>query len=351
MTDEPPPAEEPLLPAEYDEADLRDAVGIGPSHSSHSSHSTPSASEAVPLEVGPRGTADLADVSRRLKPLHAEAEVEAHANADRERDSAGAGDDDDDDVGEPKSRKTMVVAATTLVAGISIATLLFLGHANSQRYVIACESDQVIAEVGRSFPPWGTHSLGGAEWKPIKIPPEAECKERETEDDSELARWYLGMLVDRASSLLTAREVTKVDEAAALLEQALLLARAPERRDERKEIERLRGDVGYWRASARLRDAATALSDAANQFDAAAAQRPRHASDASARATYVRKLADELRAGSAGASVPSIPSAEHPTAPVGVALPVEPARGSGAEPAAPMSAPIDAGLPTGGVLL
>lgn len=138
-----------------------------------------------------------------------------------------------------------------------------------------------------------------------------------------------------------------------MLDQALLHARSPDRREQRRDVERLLGDVGYWRASAKLRDASTALTDAAKQFDAAAAQRPRHVSDASAWATYVRKLVEELRAGPNGAltAFPPTPTpipAREP-APAGVALPVEPpAAGSASEPP---PAPPDAGLPTGGVLL
>ena len=265
--------------------------------------------------------------------------------------------EDDDGVGPQKrSRKLVVVSAFSVVIGLGIAALVFLGSANKGRFVIACEPQEVVAGQGRGFPPWGTRSLDDdAKWKPIKIPPEAECRERETEDEDELSRWYLEMLVERASAMLTAKEVTKIDEAAAMLEQALLHARAPERRDQRKDIERLLGDVGYWRASAKLREAATSLTDAAKQFDAAAAQRPRHVSDASAWATHVRKLVDELRAGPAGVAqtaFPPTPPPERPIAPPGVALPIEPGRGSaGSDASAPPAAPPDAGIPSGGVLL
>ncbi|HEU4730167.1 MAG TPA: hypothetical protein VFT22_19855, partial [Kofleriaceae bacterium] len=185
-------------------------------------------------------------------------------------------------------------------------------------------------------------------------------------------------ILDQATGLLTAREVTRLDEAEALLKQGLLLTRpaasepasmAAERTEHHKEIERLLGDVTYWRASARLRDAASALGDAAKQFEAAAAQHPRHVSDAPAWAAYARKLADQLHVGpagpspspiapapagatgvapSAGPTAPAAPDTTRPEAPPGVALPVEPERGSPQVPAAP---PPDAGVPTGGVLL
>jgi hypothetical protein len=299
----------PALPTTYSDAELRDAVGVsGPVH--------------APAAAAP---------PRQARSRHW-----------RDRDDDGA---------TPRGGRTLMVAALAITIGIIAGTFALLGRANSERYAIKCESDKIVAEQGRAFPPWGSRPLSGTEWKPIAIAPDAECKPRDTDDLDELAKWYLDLLVDQANSQLTAREVTKIDLVAEQLNQALLLARAPERRDQRKDIERLLGDVEYWRASAKLRDAAAALAEAAKLFDSAAAQRPRHASDAAARASDARKLVDELHAGPAGTSkttFPPLPQPEHPAAPVGAALPIEPERGSDAPP--PLAAP-DAGVPTGGVLL
>ena len=270
--------------------------------------------------------------------------------------------DDDEPKAVKSRRKTIVVSAIVMAVGIAIAALIFLGRANASRFVLVCNADHVSAEQGRAFPPWGTHPIAGTEWRAIALPPNAECKPKETEDETELARWYLEILVDRASTALTARDLLEsipkagssgspLDTIAAQLDQALLLARAPERRDQRKDIERLQGDVEYWRAAARARDAAAALTEAAKQFDAAAALRPRHVDDASAWATFARRLADEIHGGPSGTpALPAAPTAEsHPMAPPGVALPVEPPP-EGSDAAA-TAAPPDAGVPTGGVLL
>ncbi|MGN6108002.1 MAG: hypothetical protein ACTHU0_23035, partial [Kofleriaceae bacterium] len=290
------PADEPLLPATYHPNDLRVAVGAA----------------AMPEHIAPP----------RFAPRP------RHDDDDGDDDEA-----DDDDLGprRPRNRKLILVGAATAVAGLGIAALVVLGRINRERFVFACEPERVVAEQGRSFPPWGTHALEGAPWKPIAIPPNAECKEQELDSLAELSARYHDMLVARASALLTEREVTKVDAASAMLDQALLHARSPERRAQRQEIERLLGDVGYWRASAKLRDAAAALAEAANQFDAAALQRPRHVTDAAAWAAYARKLADELRAGPSGAAVTTFPPAppERPRAPEGVALPVDLGPGPG----------------------
>jgi hypothetical protein len=251
-----------------------------------------------------------------------------------------------------------LLAALVGLVGLGIGALVWLGSINKERLLIVCEPQQVIAKQGRSFPPWGERNMDDdGMWKPIKIPPDAECTPRETVDLQELSRWYLEVLVDRASVALTAKEgathdAKAIDEAFALLEQALLHTRATDRREQRREIERLLGDVGYWRATTQLRNAANALTDAAKQFDAAAAQRPRHVSDANAWATHVRKLVEQLVAGPNGAAAlfPPEPNPDRPPAPPGVALPVEPPKagsGSAAEPAPP----VDAGIPTGGVLL
>ena len=264
-----------------------------------------------------------------------------------------------------------MIATASILVGLTVATLVFLGRANAQRYLIVCTSTRVTAEQGRGFPPWGSHPLNAPEWKPITLPSVAECKPRETEELDELGKWYLDMLVERATAILTARNLldgtqappaavagqpaaNPLDIAAEELDQALLLARNPDRRDQRKDVERLLGDVEYWRASARLRDASNILLEAAKQFETAAAQRPRHVSDAAAWATFLRKLTDELHGGPSGIPTVAAPVgvAQQPgvTAPVGVALPVEPAGSDSGSAAAPPPAP-DAGVPSGGVLL
>jgi hypothetical protein len=277
-------------------------------------------------------------------------------------------DDDDEPVSRKRRRRTIMVAAATTLVGLAIAALIFLGRANASRYLLVCTAEHAAAEQGRAFPPWGSHALAGPEWETIALPPNAACKERETEEPAELARWYYDILVERASTTLTSRELldampkagaavtsatptNPLNAVSAQLEQALLLARVFDGADQRKEVERLQGDVEYWRATLRLRDASQAMADAAKQFDTASSHHPRHVDDAAAWGLFVRKLSDELHTGPGGAPV-TIPNAAEPHAPAppGTALPVEaPAAGSDVTPTPP--APPDAGLPGGGVLL
>jgi hypothetical protein len=312
-----PPADEPLLPRTYDENDLRAAVGVAP----------------------------LADATK---------------GSQRKTEAL----DDDELPRRPRNRKLIAVAVIAGASTLAIATLALLGTLNRDRFVLVCEAERAVPHQGRGFPPWGTRPLEGGAWKPLKITPETRCQPHESDDPLSLERRYLAMVLEQANGLLAVREVTRLDEADALLEQALLLTRPPaqepqnlaaERGEHRKEVERLRGDVAYWRAIARVRDATAALSEAAKQFESAAAQQPRHVADAPTWASYARKLIEELRAGPtrAAAATPdaqALPVPERTEAPAGVALPVEPAAGSASE-SPPAVAPPDAGVPSGGVLL
>lgn len=323
----------PDTPDKYDEDELRAAVGAAPLSTSGKQRATSN-----------------------------------HAEGDAEDDAA--------EVPQRRNPRTVLFAALGITAGLGIAALVVVGYLNSDRYILTCEAERAVPERGRGLPPWGTRALSGEPWRPLKIAPETRCQPQETDDPLVLERAFLAMVLDQATALLTARAVDRVDDAEALLQQGLLLTRPPEhepeplarqRTEHHQEIERLLGDVAYWRATARLREAAAALGDAAAKFDAAVAQHPRHVSDAGAWAAYARKLAQELHAGPAGApfaassavppGTPSAPSPPGPAgaserlaAPAGVALPVEP-DGASATPPAQAVPPPDAGAPTGGVLL
>lgn len=269
-------------------------------------------------------------------------------------------DVEDDEEPAKKKRKWPIAVALSGVLGATIATFVLLGSANEEHYYLRCSAKHITAEQGRSFPPWGSERLGGAAWKPIAIPPSAECTPRETDDPVALEAWYLEALVEQATAKLAGSSPGDIDVAEAELQQAMLLTRSPERRDQRKELERLLGDVTYWRAAAKVKAAAASLEEAAKRFDEAAGKRPRHASDAGAWATLARDTAAVLGAGPGGKGAPQVPPSGVPLgvgvrepAPPGVALPVEvpfvgtPDAGVPEEqPDAPRST-----LPSGGVLL
>lgn len=322
---EPPPeppvvVDEPLLPATTSDAELRSAALAMPDTDK--------------------------DKAKERERDEREAKRRALREKDKKRASGHEEEDDDEHDKKPRSRRLIVLWVAAAAIALLVGIFIFLGSLNTDRYALVCEPEQVLAKQGRSFPPWGLKSIGGEEWKPIAIPANAECKARETEDLAELAGWYLDMLVDQASTALTSRDTTRVEIAAQQLDQALLLARSPDKRDQRKEIERLLGDVEYWRASAKLKDAQQALIDASKQFDEAATKRPRHVTDASAWGAFVKKVADELKAGPAGQPVlTNMGVGAQPIGdgraqvPTGTALPVEPPppidKGSAAPPTQP----------------
>ncbi len=352
-----PPTAEPVLeppleplgaaePVTSSTDDLREAVGV----SRLDEKAARKAEKEAAKEAGK-------ELIRQQKEAKDKAKAEARAARRRElgEDDAPADGEDDAD-GEPKKRgRTGLVIAGALVVGGLIATFVLLGQSNAERYLFTCGEKRIVAQRGRSFPPWGASSLGGAEWKAIPIAPGVECESRETDDPDELTGWFLDALVEQAQAKLTAREVAEVDEAQRELDQALLLARDPDRRDQRHEIERLLGDVEYWRGSARVKEAAETLEEAAKRYDQAADKRPRHASDAAAWAEFVRRTAADLLLGPAGVPPRTVaqpggsdgPKSDLPT---GVALPVEEPEPVTMPDAAP-EPPIDAGLPQGGVLL
>jgi len=307
---EPEPVAIAAAPAVDAEADLRDAVGL------------------PPPRVPPPAPAPTSDYA-----------------TDRDLDL-------DYEPGAPRRRQRIwAVVALLALVGLAAAALAIAGRIHAGRYRLACRADAIVAERGRSFPPWGMAALTGPDWAPIPIPPQAECQSRDTDEPAVLEEWFLVALTSQATAKLTAPGPGDVDAAEALLAQALLHTRAPERRDRRTEIERLQGDVAYWRAVGRVKQAAEALDAAAKGFDDAAARKPRHAIDPEAWAAYARRMRDQLNAGPGGvaptAEAPATPPSHEP-APPGVALPLDQPETA---PSTTAPAPPDASVPGGGVLL
>ena len=267
----------------------------------------------------------------------------------------------------PRTRRIAIGAA---VIAVLIGVLVALGWLNGRDYYLVCGAHDITAERGRGFPPWGSRRIDGAAWKPVALPDTAECQSRTTRDRDELELWYLGALEARAKNTLNRREPPltpeEVDGAEAQVRQALLLARKPERSDQRKELERLLGDVAYWRGAAQLRQAIDLLRQAGDTFESAAKSLPRYQSDSAAWGDYAHEVAGELVkgppslrperpeatdqpqfSGTGPGSQVEVPEAGPPRshrvdAAPGMMLPLP----SDAAPPPP-----DAGLPTGGVLL
>ncbi len=322
----------PPAPSTATTADLQSAVGVTPRSPSPAPRSP---SPAFPSSASP-SPASPSPSPRRPVP-----------DPDLDSDDADAA---------RKPRRWPLVVALTGVLTLTVAAFILLGNANEQRYYLRCSAKSITAEQGRSFPPWGTERLTGAAWRPISIPPNAECTPQSTSKLPTLEGWYLEALVDQATSKLSGSSPGDIDAAQTELEQAMLLTRSPDRRDQRKDLERLLGDVTYWRAAAKVKSAAASLEDAAKRFDEAASKRPRHASDASAWAEFTRLTAKRLGAGPAGDGSPmmppsGVPLSSRPSAPLGTALPVEMPSASTSDAGVPLPDAAVRNIPAGGVLM
>jgi hypothetical protein len=327
------------------------------------SASTTPASAIITSETASTASGSvIIDDDTLLATTGSDAELRAAAGVDVAKLSATAprkldDHDDHDDHHTPPHRRSRAVfaAGVFLIGSLAIGALVLLGHVNAGRYEVACAPDEIRAEHGRAFPPWGAREMQGAEWKAIAIPADAECTAQDFDSEDALGTAFVALIVERADKALLARDPLQAEVASALLQQALLLARAPSERDQRKVIERMLGDVDYWRATGKLAAARQQLVEAAKQFETASAQVPRHVTDAAAWSAFVHHVVDDLQAGPGSAVAPHVgsaatvvaPPSEHPAVPVGVALPIEPPP-SGT--ALPMPA-LDAGVPAGGVLM
>lgn len=310
-----------------------------------------------------------AEADRWREELHSA--VEGTAPKPERKRSAGVSREH---LAPPKPTRRLSPRATKIAIGggigvVLIGILIALGWFNARDYYLVCATDEIRAERGRGFPPWGTTTMSGDAWKAIDIPDNTECIEYRTDDVAELEGYFLEALLGQANARLASAEPENIDVAEEQLKQAFLLTRTPERRDERKEVERLVGDVEYWRAAAQVKAAVSELRKAGEQFEGAAKRLPRHQTDSTAWADYTRHMSEELLRGPPSLR-PEDSTASQPgdTPPFKGTGPDSPVRmldaGVPAEPpvdaqpgtmlppvtdAAP--APPDAGLPRGGVLL
>lgn len=343
-------AEPPAMPADpaTAAADLRAAVrGESLAPPPAASASSVAAPGSVTGAGSVTGSAPAARAKPAAGPTRPAKPTKVPPSDDRE-------DDDEREETTKRPKRWPLLLGGLAAVATAITALVLAGRANHRRLYLDCGATHITALRGRSFPPWGRARLGGAAYRPIAIPAATECTRRATRDPIELEGWFLDALIEQATVAL-ASPTGDVDRAEQQLQQALLLARSPDRRDQRKDIDRLLADVTYARGAARVRDAIATLRDAAARFDDAANRRPRHAADAASWAGFARAMADRLGGGPRTESPGTLFTApdrdrDRPPAPPGVALPVEPPADAGGLPAPDVDAGVP-GLPSGGVLM
>ena len=224
---------------------------------------------------------------------------------------------------------------------------------NRNRYLLFCSAHKVSLRKGRTLPlPFGEVTIGGPEFRPIEIPPEADCHTRVYFSEEEAERAFLHKLLEQVRTALDNPGTANLTRARQQVEQALLLTRKHRRR--RKETQRMlaellyrEGRSGLARVENELRKA-LALFQRVQKLDA---ERWEDLDD------WITHLEDLLRtvSPSPGGSVPRavtpLPStgARRPLVPPsakGLPLPLSP-------PASAPSTSPDAGLPStgGGILM
>lgn len=308
--EEPAPAEAAAAAAEPAE-ELPEQAAELPEQAAERPEQAADGAEAEPAAASESAAATTAETAER-------------AAAARRRAVWGIGDSDPDPedkprrpaprrdprtavLGEPGERRADGFGQSVLIAGgigaglLLIALFIVLGYFNSKGFYFVCEANRISAERGR-WVPWGHAPMDGQKWKPIAKPPATRCADAEFETEAELERAFATALMKQANGALAGatRERLSADALKAVdeqLTQALLLLAGSKQADQRKEIERLQGDVEYWRASAEVREAIARLGKAADKFDQAAARGPRHSADADTWATFARETTEELKKG------------------------------------------------------
>jgi hypothetical protein len=284
--------------------------------------------------------------------------------------------------GARRGRKALLVAALVVIAA-AVIVLVVLGQKNRRGYHLVCGGDAITAEQGRSFPPWGQSALRGDAWRSIPVAPSTPCTSQTFASRQALAQRFEEMLVARAEAWVIGRadgvERERLAEVQARIDQArLLLVELSDpavAEGATVTLERLQGDIDYWRARDEVDAAMAALEKAAAQLDQAVTREPRHnAEDAAAWRRLLGRIRQELASGPharpgavpgampgsaaqpgatpgpdrATASPPAgdaaMPGA--PDADAGAATPASP--GAPVAPDAPRQPAPDAGVPRGG---
>jgi hypothetical protein len=256
------------------------------------------------------------------------------------------------------SRRGWLMAIAAALATVAIGTGAVLAWLNSRHFYLECGDDEIRASRGRSWP-WGRTTMEGARWKPVPVAGRIECQSARFASEAALEAAFLEAVHARADALLARDELgdaAQIETAANLIEQGLVLSRSPEHRDARKELERLRGDVEYWRATSEVQSALAAIEAARARFADAAGHAPRHVRDADRWAGFLEQLLKRGRSGpGAFAAERARPEAASDLAPAGGDGETAPRATApdelpdpDAEPAKP-AAP--APIPRGGVLL
>jgi hypothetical protein len=115
---------------------------------------------------------------------------------------------------------------------------------NRNRYLMVCSAHKVSLKKGRTLPlPFGEETIGGAEFKPVTIPSEADCRTRIYHSQEEAELGFLDFVLEQVRTALDNPGTADLGKARQQVEQALLLTRRHRKR--RKEAQRMFAELAY----------------------------------------------------------------------------------------------------------
>ncbi len=133
-----------------------------------------------------------------------------------------------------------VLVLCSLISGL----LLALDLRNRDRYLMVCKGSAMELHRGRRFPwPLGHEVVGGAAFRPVVLPVQADCRGREFASEVEATRGFLDFLLTRVRADLEQEQGADLKRARRHTLQALMLSRG--REEIRAETNRLLAEVDY----------------------------------------------------------------------------------------------------------
>lgn len=318
-------------------------------------NASPAAAPPTPESAAPSDPASLAAVAAR--------QGAAPTPADNDRANPpqpGSGGATPNAAATPASnaRHWWRVLVPIALLAAAIAAVFWQGHRNSQRLMLVCAQDQVLAMRGRQLPPWGEAILPGRAYRPIPQRPGIACVPQTFETVEALQSAHFAVLLTAIRERLSSpTSFADVETSATLLAQAreaLPHATVPEVAG---ELARLDADVAYLIAARDALGTSASLDELAERFAKINEQLPLHYrdSDAFSRRAHLaaRILRGEATSAEGAAELPTeveatvlqtvpsgiLPEQLHASAPdaAGGALP---STGQSAEDGGPGSTPL-----------
>lgn len=266
------------------------------------------------------GSPAPADAGQPPATAHVESEPAPAPQAEDLRTAAGLGEPSGRRGGRAGARRPrgMLIIVAVLLLGAAVAGLVHLGQQNRRSFHLMCGKEAITAAQGRAFPPWGESALTGKAWQPIAVVPGTPCTSQVLPGRPALAQRFGQVLVARVEAWVLGRpDGTGREQLAGVqaeLDQARLLigeiADPAAAGAAGRALERVQGDLDYWRARDGVDAALAALDQAAAQLDQAVAREPRHNRDsAAAWQRLLARIRHELASGPNAAQPGALPGA------------------------------------------